>query len=140
MDQGLRQRFITIGQVDILADHGDIDLLPRIINRADHFGPLRQVRARLLQPEFFQHDVAESLFMQGLGDLIDVVHIDRRDDRGVFHIGKQGDLPAHGLRQGPLGAAQQAIRLNANRAQFLDGMLRGLGFELARRRHMGDQG
>jgi hypothetical protein len=61
-------------------------------------------------------------------DIVDVARL----DHGVFaHVAEQRQLAPLAMRDRPVGAAQQDIGLDADRAQFLDRMLRRLGLQLA---------
>ena len=57
-----------------------------------------------------------------------------------MHIGKQRNLPTLSFRNHAVGAANQNVRLNAYGAQFLDRMLGGLGFKLARTGNIRNKG
>ena len=72
--------------------------------------------------------------------LVEVVHVDGRDDGPLLHVGEQGNLAPLLLRQRLLRAADQDIRLDADGAQLLDRMLGGLGLDLGRRGDVGHQG
>src|SRR3546814_1371555 len=65
--------------------------------------------------------------------LVDGIGIPDRNDGIERHVRKQGNLGALVVGDGPVVAAQQSIGINADFTQFLHRMLRGLGFELARR-------
>ena len=78
------------------------------------------------------HDVVQRLLVQQQRNPVDVVGVDRRDHRAFLDIGEQRDLAALLVRQHRLAAAQQDIRLDADRAQLLDRMLRRLGLDLVR--------
>ena len=63
--------------------------------------------------------------------------IDRGDvagfDHGAFaHIAEKPDLAPLLVRDFAIGPAEKDVRLDADRAQFLDGMLGGLGLQFAR--------
>ena len=69
--------------------------------------------------------------MIGLGDGVDVVDVARLDHGAFAHIAEQAELAPLFFRDLPVGAAQQDVRLDADRAQFLDRMLSRLCLELA---------
>src|SRR5207253_2561333 len=54
------------------------------------------------------------------------------DDGALTHIAKQCKLASLLLGNRPIAAAKQNVRLDADRAQFLDGVLGRLGLEFAR--------
>ena len=78
--------------------------------------------------------------MVGLGHSIDVVDIARLDHRAGAYVAEQRELTPlfHGNRA--VGPAEKNVRLNADRAQLLHGMLGRLGLELARAGDEGQQG
>jgi hypothetical protein len=73
--------------------------------------------------------------MQHHRDLVDVVDLHGADDGALLDIGEQRDLAALLLGQRILGAAQQDVGLDADAAQLLDRMLRGLGLDLGFAHH-----
>ena len=98
----------------------------------DHLLPFAQVRRRRLDAELLAHDVVEVLLVQQDRDAVDVVGIHRRDHCALLDVGEQRDLAALLFRQRVAAAAQQHVRLDADAAQLLDRVLRGLGLDLAR--------
>ena len=65
-------------------------------------------------------------------DLVDRGGGGRRDDRVHVHVREQGDLLADLVRDVAVRAQDDHVRLDADAAQLLDGVLGGLGLELAR--------
>ncbi len=90
-----------------------------------------QLRRRGLDAEVLEDEVVDALGVVVERDLVDVVDVAARDDRVDRQRGEQGDLAPHVLRQAALGAAQQHVRLDADAAQLVDRVLRGLGLQLA---------
>ncbi len=90
-------------------------------------------------PQLFADDFVEVLLVQQRRNLVDVVGVDGREHRAFLDVGEQRDLASLLGRQRVLAAAQQHVRLDADRAQFLDGVLRRLGLDLARGRDVRDQ-
>ena len=66
-----------------------------------------------------------------LGHRIDIVDVARLDDGALAHIAEQAKLAPFFLGNRPVGAAEQDIRLDADRAQFLDRMLGRFGLQFA---------
>src|SRR5690606_10489992 len=95
--------------------------------------PFGQIRRRSVDPELVDDDLVELLPMQHQRDLVQIVDVDRRDHSALLDVREERDLRLLLLRQRQLGAANQDIRLDADRAQLLDGMLRGLRLDLLRR-------
>ena len=136
------QRLVGVLVVDVLADDRHGDGVDRVLHRVDDGVPLAEVRRLHLrfEAQALDDDLVEALLVQPARDLVDVVEIDRRDDGVLRHVGEQRDLAALAVRQWLLGAAQQHVGLDTDRAQFLHGMLGGLGLQLARRRDVRHEG
>src|SRR6202162_2056504 len=127
----LIERYVGIADLYVLADHGDVDLAIRIDLGARHLAPGGQIRRWHIEPQLVDDDVVESLLVQQQRNLVDIVRIDRGDDRALFNVGEQGDLAPLFVRQRLAATAQQHVGLDADRAQFLDRMLRGLCLDFA---------
>src|SRR5690606_8078813 len=133
--EGLGHRLVGVLVVDVLADHGDGDLVDGVLGGVHHRLPLREVglgRGAVGQAQALQHQGVEPLGVLPHRDLVDVVQVHHRDDGLLGHVGEQGDLAALAVGQRLLAAAQQHVGLDADRAQLLDRVLGGLGLELAR--------
>ena len=86
-------------------------------------------------------DIVEILLVQQHRNLVDVVGLERRYHGALLDVGEQRDLAALLIGQRLQAAAQQDIRLDADAAQLLHGMLRRLGLDLPRTaddRHQGE--
>ena len=77
--------------------------------------------------------------MIGHRHAIDRVEIERGDHALRRHVAELADLAALVVRDRMAGAAQQDVRLDADRAQFLHRMLRRLGLQFAGRLDIGHQ-
>ena len=130
--QRLVQRQVGVADLHVLADHGDVDLAVGVGPAAHHLAPLGQVGGGHLEAQLVDDDVVERLLVQQHRDLVDVVGVDRGDDRALLDVGEQRDLAALLLGQRVLAAAQQDVRLDADAAQLLHRVLRRLGLDLAR--------
>src|SRR2546423_1314828 len=82
-----------------------------------------------------QYDLIDALLREYQRHFIHGMNIAGRDDRRHIHVAKQRDLLFHVERKRALGAAQQNVWLNTDRAQFFHAVLRGLGLQLLRRRN-----
>ena len=78
-----------------------------------------------------QHLVVEAGGVVGLGHRVDIVDVARLDHRAFAHVAEQPELAPLFLRDRPVGAAQQDVRLDADRTQFLDRMLGRFCLQLA---------
>src|SRR6266581_3324109 len=132
VDERLVQGLVGIGKVDILADHGDGDLVLGMLERLDQPFPYLELGrlgddAELVADNFIQH-----LLVQHPGNPVDRVRVPDGDDGVGLNVGEQRDLFLFVLGNGPVGTAQERIGLDADPAQLLHRVLRGLGFDLAR--------
>ena len=140
MHQGLVERLVRLGEVDVFADHGDIHLALHLVQAIDHCLPFAQISRRYVQAQMIDDDLIQILGMQHQRDPVDAVGVDRRDHGAFRDIGEQGNLAPFAIRYRAVGPAHQHVRLDADRAQFLDGMLGRLGLDLTSRRDIGHQG
>src|SRR6266705_2226227 len=132
VDERLVQGLVGIGKVDILADHGDGDLVLGMLERLDQLLPYLELGrlgddAELVADDFIQH-----LLVQHPGNPVDRVRVPDGDDGVRLNVGEQRDFFLFVLEDGPVGAAQERIGLDADPAQLLHRVLRGLGLDLAR--------
>ena len=91
------------------------------------------------QAQHYGHFLVKAFLVELEGHFINIVHIHRREHGVLIHIAEQGDLAAQFFRNALLAAAQNNIGLNADGEQFLDAVLGGLGFVLARSAQVGNQ-
>ena len=131
MTQRLVQGDVGVADLDVLADHRDVDRGVVLLARRDDLLPLAKVRRRRLDAELVADDRVEVLFVQQDRDPVDVVGIDRRDDGPLLDIREERDLAALLFRQRVAAAAQEHVRLDADAPELLHRMLGGLGLDLA---------
>src|SRR5258706_15865415 len=132
VDERLVQRLVGIGKVDILADHGDGDLVLGVLERFDQLFPDFELGRLGDDAELVADDFIEHLLVQHPGDPVDRVRIPDGDDGIGLNVRKQRDFFLFVLGNGPIGTAQECIGLDADPAQLLHRVLRGLGLDLAR--------
>ena len=132
MHERLMQRQIGVADLHVLADHRNVDLAIRIRLGAHHLAPLGEIRRRHLEAQLVHHDVIQLLLAIQQRDLVDVIRIDRGNDRTFFDVGEQRDLAALLFRQRMFAPAQQDVRLNTDAAQLLHGVLGRLRLDLIR--------
>src|SRR6266511_1775944 len=137
VDQRLLERLVGILVVDILADHGDEHLVARIVGAMHERLPLAHVGLFGFDVQILEHQLVHALVGEGERALVDAGDVARGDDGALLDVAEQGDLALHLLRQEAVGAAEQDVGLDSDGEQLLDGMLRGLGLELA---GSGDEG
>jgi hypothetical protein len=116
MGQRFVQRLVRIGQVDVLADHRDIHLALRMLERLDDPVPLREVRRRRFDLELAADDLVELFLVEHARDLVDAVGILRRNHSFGRHVGEQRDLPPVPVEQRAIRTAQDDVRLDTSRA------------------------
>ena len=140
MGERLDQRLVGVLEAGVLADDGDRHRAFRVADALVDQAPGREIgRRRRLDPD------AENLGVEpgrviGLGHRIDVVDVERLDHRALAHVAEQAELAPLLLRDRAVGAAQQDVGLDADRAQLLDRVLGRLGLELAGAGDEGQQG
>src|SRR5581483_10270736 len=137
--QRLVQRLVGVLQVDVLADEGDVDFLLRVLERVHQLRPRGEVRGAREDGELVADDLVQHLLVQHHRDLVDRVHVPGRDHGLFLHVAEERDLAPFVIRQRLDRAAQERVGLNADLAQLLHRVLGGLGLDLPRRRHIGDE-
>ena len=95
VDERLGQRLVRLGQVDVLADHGDVALRAadaRAHRRAlpDRRGP----RAAASMPSFLHTMTSRPFGVQHAGNLVDRVGVQRRNHGIRRDVGEERDLAA----------------------------------------------
>ena len=91
-------------------------------------------------PKAAKHLAVEAGGVIGGGHVVDrTLDVARLDDRALAHVAEQAELAPLLARDLTVAAAEQNMRLDADRAQLLDRMLRRLGLQLAGGRDIGQQ-
>ena len=136
----LDQRLVGFGQVDVLADEGDLHRMLGMFERVDQAFPHRQVGRLGQDAQLVADDLVDHLLVQHRRDLVDGIGIQAFDDGFRHHVAEQRDLAPLLDRDRAVGAAQQDVRLDTDFAQFLDRVLGRLGLQFAGGRDVGQQG
>ena len=102
-----------------------------MVKTIDNLLPLRQIRRWQVEAELINRNLIQFLGMQQQRYAVNRIRINGRDNRPQRHIGKQGDFFTFFQGHGAVGAAQQDIRLNADRAQLFHRVLCRLGLDLS---------
>ena len=130
-DAAMHQRFVKalVGflQFDILADDGDGDPALRILDVVDQLFPRLKLGVAGGQA---QHDgdlLIQPFLIEFQGQFVDVAHIHGGKHGVLVHIAEQGDFGAEVGGDGLFAAAEDDVRLDADRTELLDAVLRGLG-------------
>src|SRR5690606_9077752 len=137
----LGQGLVGLGELDVLADHGDAHRALRVRLGFDESIPDGEVGRRHVEPEHFAQQVVDALLVEHAGNLVDAVRIPYRDHGIERHVGEQRDLGALVLGDASIGTAQQQVGLDSDLAQLLHRVLGRLGLEFAGRgdeRHQGE--
>ena len=138
--QRLDDRQVGVGQLDVLADDGDRDPLPRAADPVDQIAPLGQVGFGVREREPLEDHGVEPLVAHRERDLVQRGGVDRGDDRLDLDVALQRDLALEAVVELPVRAQDQDVGLDTDRSQLPHRVLGGLGLELAGRgdvRHEG---
>ena len=138
MRQRLDQRFVGVLHAGVFADDGDGHLAFGIADAlVDDVPALQRRRNFRRDAERGQHLVVEAGGVIGLRHGVDVVDVARLDHGAFAHVAEQAELAPLFLRDLAVGAAQQDVRLDADRTQFLHRMLGRLCLQFAGARNEG---
>ncbi len=140
MMQRFDEGFIRVLHAGIFADDGDRDGAVRIANTLGDRFPFSKIGLRRnLHIEMFEQRIVEAGFVISERRFVDVRQIARFDDVTFAHVAEQANLAALFARNRPIATAEDDVRLNADRAQLLHGVLRRLSFHLPRGRDVRQQ-
>ena len=139
MHQRFGQRLVGFGQVDILADEGDVDLVLWVHQRVRQLVPDLEVSRLGQDAELVTDDLVEHLVVQHGRNFVDRIGVQRLDHRLALHIAEQRDLGFLVFRNVAVGATEQHVGLDTDFAQFLDRVLGRFGLQLAGGRNVGQQ-
>ena len=102
-----------------------------MVQVVDEILPFLQVRILGGKSQEDGDFLVNPFIIKSQGQFVDVVYVYGREDRVLIHIAEQRNFAFDVVAKIHFGAAEDDVRLDAEAAQFLDGMLGGLGFELA---------
>ena len=130
--QRFDQRFVGVLELGVLADHADRDFaVGRLQTLYDRLPPSEIRLRRDGDAEVLQEFGVEAGQMVGDRRLVDRLQVARFDHRAFADVAEQRDLLLFIFRDRAIAAAEQDVRLNADRAQFFHRMLRRLCLHLA---------
>ncbi len=89
--------------------------------------------ARRVEPELLADELVEALALQHLRYEVDVGHVGARDHRSRVDVGEERDLVADVLGHRLARAAHDHVGMDTDAPQLVDGVLRRLRLQLARR-------
>src|SRR5499427_3665363 len=130
--QRLDQRFVGILHAGVFADNGNRDVTLGVTDALVDEAPTIEIGGLTrFDSESGQNFCIQSLSRIGLRYGVDVVDVASLNHRAFANITEQRELAPLAFRDRPVGAAQENIRLDADRAQFLHRVLGGLGLEFS---------
>ena len=127
---GLGDGQVGVGQIDVLADDGDVHFVLRMVHALQQILPLVPIDIMERQAELADHIGVEAFVEQDLRHVVDARRIHAIDHAFGIHVAHQGDLVLDGLIQRTVGTQDQRIRGDAELTQHHHGMLGRLGLEL----------
>ena len=136
----LVEALVGVGELHVLADHRDAHLLFPALEDLHELLPALHHWLAGPHAQVLHDPLVEPLAVILHRHLVDVAHVDGIDDRVLLHVAEQGDLLLQLAGKPLFGPAQQDVRLDADLAELLHGVLGGLGLELARGGDVGHQG
>src|SRR5688500_11610657 len=89
---GLDDREVRVRQLDVLADHGDLERDARAPDAVLERTPLGQVRLARLDPELLDDDPAEPRVLEHRRDAVDAPRVGLGDDVVDLHVAEERDL------------------------------------------------
>ncbi len=130
--EGLVDGFVGVLQLDVFADDGDFYFVGRVDDVVDKFLPVVEVGGLGLDAEAVGHEAVELVAAQVERALVDGVgDVAEGDDVFLFHVAEHGDFASVVLVEAVFCAADDDVRLDADLAEFGDGLLGGFGFDLS---------
>ena len=125
---------VGIAVLGVLAYQGDRDLVLGIAETVEQVVPLFQIGRACLHSEPTEDDLVNPVRLERQRHLVDrKVFVPFLDHRLERHVAEERDFFAIRQIEGPLGATDEHVGLDADLPQQADGVLRRLGLELTRR-------
>ena len=131
MIQRFVEALVRVLVADILADDVNRELVDGILDPVDEIFPRLHAPLGLRQVQILQDDPIEPFGGEHERDLVDGRHVLGGDDRFFVDVAEQRDLALDVRVEEAIGPAQQDVRLNADRSQIADAVLRRLRLQLA---------
>ena len=128
----LVHREVGVVQLHVLADEGDLDVLAPLDDQVGEVLPLAEHGGRRVEAEPLADELVEALPLEELRDQVDVGHVGRADHGPGVDVGEERDLLPDLVRERVARAADDDVRVDADAAQLVDGVLRRLRLQLAR--------
>ena len=135
--QRLVERLVAVGQINVLAHHGDADFAFGVLGLVHQIVPALEFCGRRVQAQLVANQAVQALLVQHARHFVDGVHVPHGDHAPHRYIGEQRDFLPFFVRNRAVGAAHQRVGLDADFAQLLGGVLGGFGLEFASRSNPG---
>src|SRR5436190_87245 len=129
--QGFVQALVRILVTDVLADDVNRQLVGGIADPVDQIAPVLHLRFGLRQVQALEDDAVEPFLGEHRRHLVDARHVPGGDDRLGVDVAEERDLSLDVVVEVAVGAAEEDIGLDADRAQVAHAVLRRLGLQLA---------
>ena len=129
----LGDREVGVGQVDVLADQGDLDVVLGVVHPAQQLVPVGPVDVAERQAQAADDVGVEALAVQHLGDVVDARRVDAlaTASMSTSHISEILRLTPSGMSRS--ARSTMRVGLDADLAQRGDRVLGRLGLQLAAR-------
>src|SRR5699024_10578538 len=137
---GLGDREVGVGKVDVLAHQRDLDFVGRVVHPLQHGVPRVPGDVAEGDGQAPDHVGVQALAVQHLGDVIDARGIHAGDDGVALHVAHRGDLVLDGFGDVPVRAAHDRIGLDTDAAQGGHRVLGGFGLQLTTGAQIGNEG
>src|SRR5262249_9476336 len=135
----LGHRQVRVRQVDVLADDRHRDRLARVVYPLQQGVPPAPGHVPEGEPEPAYHVGVQPLPVQHLGDVVDARRVRGGDHRLPVHVAVEAELVLELVRDLPVRAADQRVRLDTDVAQRGHRVLGRLGLQLTGRGQVGHQ-
>ena len=133
--------FVGVLQMDVLANHANPNAVRRLDDAFNDGLPFAHVGRLGLEAQLLANEFIHLFALKHQWHLVNgMLHIDLLNHAVDRHITEEGNLLAHILVDGFLRTADKNVRLDANLAQLGNGLLSGLGLQLAGRPDVGHVG
>ena len=131
----LVEALVRVLVAGVLADDVDGDLVVGLLDAMRRAPPTAACADRSTgRPETLSTTAVEALVAQRQRHFVDRVHVPGGDHGFLVDVAEQGDLLLDVAAEDAIGAAEQDVGLDADRAQVAHAVLRRLGLQLAGRR------
>ncbi|SCH06300.1 Uncharacterised protein [uncultured Clostridium sp.] len=138
--QGLHHTDVSVMQLDIFSNDGNMNLGSRMAKSFHHRSPVRQIRFRTGKVQTFAGHLRQMLLLHSQRSLVEILHIQVLKHMGAGHITEQGNFVLQMVVQRMFAPADDNIRPDPHTLQILHRSLGRLGLQLAGRLNIRNQG